>query len=143
MEFGGGGLTGGWEGRTVGGCWTGGVVVTVVDATGGFRVVKGMTGGKGFVVGTMVWELGGSRVAHLGGEDKDTGLVVYCCPRTLFEDNKGSGGVLGLVGDCVCGVITRSRRFWEVLTSSGLSRVWKTFLGCWRKILGWLEWSCS
>ena len=71
------------------------------------------------------------------------GLTVYCHPRTLFEDEEGSGGVLGLVGDCVWGVVARSRGFWEVLTSSGLSGTWKTFLGHWGKILVWLGWSCS
>ena len=33
-----------------------------------------------------------------GGEDRDAGLTVYCRPRTRFEDDPGSGGVLGLVG---------------------------------------------
>ena len=53
---GGGGLTGGRGGRTVGGCWTGGAVVNIVvaDVTEGFRVVKGVTGGKGFIMGVMV-----------------------------------------------------------------------------------------
>ena len=111
MGFTGGGLTGAWGGGTVGGCWTGGAVVDATNATGGFRVVKGMTGGKGFIVGVMVWELGGRGVAHLGGKGKDAGLAVYCCPRTLFEDKKGSGGVLGLVGDSVWGVVARSRGF--------------------------------
>ena len=80
---------------------------------------------------------------RFGGEGSDTGLTVYCCPRTLFEDDKESSGVLGLVGDCVCGVIARSRGFWEALTSSRLSGTQKTFLGRWGKILGWLGWSCS
>ena len=110
MEFTGGGLVGGWGGIT-GGSWTEGVVTGVATATGGFRVVKGVTGGKGFVVGAMVWELGGRGVARFGGEGKDAGLTVYCCPRTRFEDEEGSGGVLGLVGDCVNGVTTRSRGF--------------------------------
>ena len=132
MGFTGGGLTGGWGGGIMGDCWAGGAVV-----------VKGVTGGKGFVVGVTVWELGGRGVARLGGEGKDTGLVMYCHPRTLFEDKEGSGGVLGLVGDSVCGVIARSRGFWEVLTSSGSSGTRKTFLERWGKILGWLGWSCS
>ena len=110
MGFTGGGLTGGWGGTT-GGRWTGGVKTGVAIATGGFRVTRGVTGGKGFVVGAMVWELGGRGVAHFGGKGKDTGLTVYCHPRTRFEDEEGSGGVLGLVGDCVCGVTVRSRGF--------------------------------
>ena len=57
----------------------------------------------------------------MGGEGRDAGLTVYCHPRTLFEDEEGSGGVLGLVGVCVWGVVVRSRGFWEVLTSSGSS----------------------
>ena len=80
---------------------------------------------------------------HLGGEGSDAGLTVYCRPRTLFEEDGGSGGVLGLVGDCVWGMVARSRGFWEVSTSSGSSGTWKTFLGCWGKILGWLGWSYS
>ena len=80
---------------------------------------------------------------RFGGEGRDAGLTVYCRPRTRFEDKEGSGGVLGLVGDCVSGVTARSRGFWEVLTSSGLSGTRKTFLGHWGKILGWLGWSCS
>ena len=143
MGFAGGRLTGGWEGRTADGCWAGGVVVNVADVTGGFGVVKGMTGGKGFVIGMTIWELGGSRIAHLGSEGKDAGLAVYCHPRTLFEDDKGSGGVLGLVGGYVWEMVARSRGFWEVLTSSKSSKTQKTFLGCWGKILGWLGWSCS
>ena len=79
----------------------------------------------------------------MGGEGRDAGLTVYCHPRTLFEDKEGSGGVLGLVGACVWGVVVRSRGFWEVLTSSGLSGTRKTFLECWEKILGWLGWSYS
>ena len=118
-------------------------MVDIKNATGGFRVVKGVTGGKGFIVGVMVRELGGRGVACLGGEGKDDGLVVYCRLRTLFEDEEGSGGVLGLVGDCVWGMVVRSRGFWEVLTSSGLSGTQKTFLGHCGKILGWLGWSCS
>ena len=121
MGFTDGGLAGG-KGGIAGGCWAGGAVVGVA--------------------GAIVWELGGKGVARFGGEGKDAGLTVYCCPRTLFED-KESGGVLGLVGDCVCGVIARSRGFWEVPTSSGSSGTQKTFLGCWGKILGWLGWSCS
>ena len=74
-------------------------MVDVTNATG-FRVVKGVTGGKGFVVGVTVRELGGRGVAHLGGEGKDAGLVVYCCPRTLFEDEEGSGGGLCLGDGC-------------------------------------------
>ena len=56
MGFASGGLIGGWEGRTVGGCWTGGAVVDIVVAgvTEGFRVIKGVTGGRGFIVGVMV-----------------------------------------------------------------------------------------
>ena len=54
MGFAGGELTEGWGGGTVDGCWTGGAVVSVADATRGFRVVKGMTGGKGFIIGTTV-----------------------------------------------------------------------------------------
>ena len=124
---------------------TGGAVVDVVVAgmAEGFNVVKGVTSGKGFVVGVMVWELGGRGVAHLGGEGRDTGLTVYWCPRTLFEDEERSGGVLGLVGACVWGVVAKSRGFWEVPTSSGLSGTWKTFLEHWGKILGWLGWSYS
>ena len=142
MGFAVGGLTGGWGG-TVGGCWIGDAAVDTTDATGGFRFVRGVTGGKGFVVGATVWELGGRGAAPLGGKGRDAGLVVYCHPRTLFEDEEGSGGMLGLVGDSVCGVIARSRGFWEVLTSSGSSGTRKTFLGHWGKILGWLGWSCS
>ena len=48
---------------------------------------------------------------HFGGEGRDTGLTVYCRPSTCFEDEEVSGGVLGLVGDCVRGVIARSRGF--------------------------------
>ena len=92
-----------------GGGWTGGAVTGVTTATGGFRVV---TGGKGFVVGVTLWELGGRGVARFGGEGKDAGFIVYCRPRTLFEDEDKSGGVLGLVGDCVWGVVARSRGFW-------------------------------
>ena len=77
-----------------------------------------------------------------GGEGNDAGLTVYCRPRTRFEDDT-SGGMLGLVGGCVCGVTARSRGFWGVPTSSGSSGTWKTFLGCWGKILGWLGWSYS
>ena len=110
MEFTGGGLVGGWGGIT-GGCWTEDAVADVVTATGGFRAVKGVTGGKGFIAGVMVWELGGRGVARFGGEGKDAGLTVYCRPRTRFEDKEGSGGVLGLVGDCVSGVTARSRGF--------------------------------
>ena len=110
MGFTGGGLVGGWGGIT-GGCWTEGVVAGVAIVTGGFRVVKGVTGGKEFIAGAMVWELGGTGVAHFGGEGKDAGLTVYCHPRTCFEDKEGSGGVLDLVGDCVSGVTTRSRGF--------------------------------
>ena len=110
MGFTGGGLVGGWDGIT-GGSWTEGAVTGVAIATGGFKVVKGVTGGKGFIVGVMVWELGGRGVAHFGSEGKDAGLTVYCRPRTCFEDKEGSGGVLGLVGDCVRGVIARSRGF--------------------------------
>ena len=139
MGFVDGGLTGGWGGTTGGCC----VVVDVTDVTGGFRVVKGVTGGKGFVVGGTVEELGGRGVAHLGGEGRDAGLTVYCRPRTLFKDEEGSRGVLGLVGDCVWGRVVRSRGFWEVPTSSGSPGTQKTFLGCWGKILGWLGWSCS
>ena len=95
--------------------------------TGGWG---GVTGGKGFIAGATVWELGGRGVACFGGEGKDAGLTVYCHPRTLFEDEKGSGGVLDLVGGCVCGVTARSRGFWEVLTSSGSLGTQKTFLGC-------------
>ena len=142
MGFAGGGLTGGWGG-IAGGCRAGGAVVGVVAATGGFRVVRGMTGGKGFIAGATVWELCGRGVAHFGSEGKDVGLTVYCRPRTCFEDEEGSGGVLGLVGDCVSGVTARSRGFWEVPTSSRLSGTRKTFLGHWGKILGWLGWSCS
>ena len=79
----------------------------------------------------------------MGGEGRDAGLTVYWHPRTLFEDEEGSGGVLGLVGDCVWGVVAKSRRFWEVLTSFRSSGTQKTFLGHWGKILGWLRWSCS
>ena len=142
MGFTGGGLTGGWGGIT-GGCWTGGAVAGVATATGGFRVTRRVTGGKGFVTGVTVWELGGRGVARFGGEGKDAGLTVYCRPRTCFEDEEGSGGMLGLVGDCVCGVTARSRGFWEVPTSSRSSGTQKTFFGRWRKILGWLGWSCS
>ena len=80
---------------------------------------------------------------RLGGDSSDAGLTVYCHSRTLFKDEGGSGGVLGLVGDCVWGVVARSRGFWEVLTSSRSSGTQKTFLGGWGKILGWLGWSCS
>ena len=110
MGFADGGLTGGWGGTT-GGCGMGVVEADVVIATGGFRLVRGVTGGKGLIVGATVWELGGRGVAHFGGEGKDAGLTVYCRPRTRFEDKEGSGGVLGLVGDCVRGVTARSRGF--------------------------------
>ena len=110
MGFTGGGLTGGWSGTT-GGCRAGGAEVGVATTTGGFRITRGVTGGKGFVAGATVWELGGRGVARFGGKGKDAGLTVYCRPRTRFEDEEGSGGVLGLVGDCVHGVITRSRGF--------------------------------
>ena len=110
MGFAGGGLTGGWGG-TAGGCGTGGAGAGVATTTGGFRITRGVTGGKGFVAGATVWELGGRGVARFGGKGKDAGLTVYCRPRTRFEDEEGSGGVLGLVGDCVRGVITRSRGF--------------------------------
>ena len=142
MGFTDGGLTGGWGG-IAGGCGTGGAEVGVVTMTGGFRVVRGVIGGKGLVAGATVWELGGRGVACFGGEGKDAGLTVYCCPRTCFEDEEGSGGVLGLVGDCVRGVTVKSRGFWEVLTSSKSLGTRKTFLGRWGKILGWLGWSCS
>ena len=142
MGFTGGGLTGGWGGPA-GGCWTGGTPIGIAVMTGGFRVIRGVTGGKGFVAGATVWELGGRGVARFSGESKDAGLTVYCHPRTLFEDEEGSGGVLDLVGDCVCGVTARSRGFWEVSASSGLLGTWKTFLVRWGKILGWLRWSCS
>ena len=131
MGFAGDGLTGGWGGITSG-CWAGGAVV-----------VSGVTGGKGFVTGVVVWELCGRGVARFGGEGRDAGLTVYCRPRTRFEDKERSGGMLGLVGGCVSGVTARSRGFWEVLTSSGSSGTRKTFLGRWGKILGWLWWSCS
>ena len=78
-----------------------------------------------------------------GGEGSDAGLTVYCHPRTLFKDEDRSGGVLGLVGGCICGVIARSRGFWGVPTSSRLSETRKVFLGHWGKILGWLGWSYS
>ena len=80
---------------------------------------------------------------RFGGEGSNAGLGVYCHPRTLFENKGGSGGVLGLVGGCVYGVVTRSRGFWGVLTSSRSSGTRKVFLGHWGKILGWLGWSCS
>ena len=48
---------------------------------------------------------------HFGGEGRDAGLTVYCRPRTRFEDEEWSGGVLDLVGDCVRGVTARSRGF--------------------------------
>ena len=48
---------------------------------------------------------------RFGGEGRDAGLTVYCRPRTCFEDDTGSGGVLGLVGGCVCEVTARSRGF--------------------------------
>ena len=142
MGFTGGGLTGGWGGAT-GGCWTGGTKVGVATATGGFRITRGVTGGKGFVAGATVWGLGGRGVARFGGEGKDAGLTVYCHPRTRFEDEEGSGGVLGLMGDSACEVTARSKGFWEVPTSSGSSGTRKTFLGRWGEILGWLGWSCS
>ena len=66
------------DGGFTGVCWPRGTVVDIMDVTEGFRVVKGVTGGKEFVVGVMVRELGGKGVAHLGGEGKDAGLVVYC-----------------------------------------------------------------
>ena len=72
---------------------------------------------------------------RLGGEGSDAGLTVYCRPRTRFKDDDRSGGVLGLVGGCVCGVTARSRGFWEVPTSSRSSGTRKTFLGHWGKIL--------
>ena len=72
----------------------------------------------------------------MGGEGRDTGLVVYWHPRTLFEDEERSSGILGLVGTCVWGVVVRSKGFWEVPTSFGSSGTWKTFLGHWGKILG-------
>ena len=53
MGFAGGGLTGGWGG-TVGGCWTEGAAVNATTATRGFRVIRGVTGGKGFVGGATV-----------------------------------------------------------------------------------------
>ena len=79
----------------------------------------------------------------MGGKGKDAGLTVYCHPRTLFEDDAGSSGVLDLVEGCVWGMAAGSRGFWKVLTSSGLSGTLKTFLGRWGKIWGWLGWSCS
>ena len=48
---------------------------------------------------------------RFGGEGRDAELTVYCRPSTHFEDEEGSGGVPGLVGDCVCGVTARSRGF--------------------------------
>ena len=130
-----GGLAGGCDGGTVGR----GIVVDEVAAgvAGGAMVTRGVTGGIGLVIGMLDWELeGGSGVIHLGGEGSDAGLAVYWHPKTLFEDEEGSVGVLGLVGDWVWGVTAKSKGFWGVLVSSELSGAWKTFLGCWGKILG-------
>ena len=139
---GGGGLAGGYGGGTVGG----GMMINEVfiGMTGGAVVVRGVTGGSGLVTGMLGWEPeGGNGVLHLGGEGSDAGLTVYWCSKTLFEDEEGSVGILGLAGDCVWGVTAKSRGFWDVLVSSKLLGAWKTFLGHWRKILDWLGWSCS
>ena len=53
MGFASGGLTGGWGG-TAGGCWTEGTVVDATTATGGFRVIRRVTGGKGIIRGATV-----------------------------------------------------------------------------------------
>ena len=93
------GLAGGWDGGTVDeGAKINWVVVGMTKDT---VVTKGVTGGSGLVTGTMGWELkGGNGVLCLGGEGSDAGLTVYWHPKTLFEDEEESVGVLGLVGDC-------------------------------------------
>ena len=136
------GLAGGCDGGAVGrGVKINGVVVGMTEGT---VVTRGVTGGNGLVTGILGWEpAGGNGVVCLGGEGSDAGLTVYWRPKTLLEDEEGSIGVLGLVGDCVREVTARSKGFWGVPVSSKLSGAWKTFLGCWGKILGWLGWSCS
>ena len=139
---GGTGLAGGCDGATVvGGAKINGVVVGMTEDT---VVTKGVTGGNGLVTEILGWEPeGGNGVVCLGGEGSDAGLTVYWHPKTLFEDEEGSVGVLGLVGDCVRGVTAKSKGFWGVPVSSELSGAQKTFLGRWGKILGWLGWSYS
>ena len=103
-----------------------------------------VTGGSGLVTGTLGWELkNGNGVLYLGGEGSDAGLTVYWHPNTLFKDEEESIGVLGLVGDWVCGMTAKSKGFWGVLVSSNSLGTQKTFLGRWGKILGWLGWSYS
>ena len=144
MGFAGGmdGLAGGWNRGIVDkGAKINGVVVGMIEDV---VVTKGVTGGNGLVTGILGWEPeGGNGVLCLGGEGSDAGLTVYWHPKTLFEDEEGSVGVLGLVGDWVCGVTAKSKGFWEVLVSSDLSGMWKAFLEHWGKILGWLGWSYS
>ena len=79
---GGAGLAGGCGGGTVGG---GAVVNEVVKAGGlavdmarGTEVTRGVTGGKGLVIGTLGCEPEGGREAMcLDGEGRDAGLAVY------------------------------------------------------------------
>ena len=101
---GGAGLAGGCGGGTV----DRGAVINevvkagelVVDTAGDAVVTRRVTGGKGLVTGMLGCELeDGREVMHLGGKGRDAGLAVYCHPKTLFEDEEGSVGILGLVGD--------------------------------------------
>ena len=97
---GGGGLAGGCGGGTVGG----GTMINevFVGMAGDAVVTRGVTGGSGLVTGILGWEPeGGNGVLCLGGEGSEAGLTVYWCSKTLLEDEEGSVGVLGLVGDCV------------------------------------------
>ena len=77
------GLTGGCSGGMVG---RGGAVVRgaaegrglVVGITDDTVVTRGVTGGKGFITGTLGWDVeGGKEAMHLGGEDKNAGLIEY------------------------------------------------------------------
>ena len=48
------------------------------------------------------WELkGGKGAMCLGGKGRDVGLAEYWHPKTLFNDEEGSIGVIGLVDDCI------------------------------------------
>ena len=76
------GLAGGCGGGTVGrGAVVNEVVKAggfVVDMVGGVVVTRGVTGGKGLVIGVLGCELEGGREAmRLGGKGKDAGLTVY------------------------------------------------------------------
>ena len=140
---GGTGLAGGCDGETVDkGAKINGVVIGTTEDT---VVTKGVTGGSGLVTGILGWEPeGGSGVLRLGGEGSEAGLTVYWHPKTLFEEEEeGSIGVVGLVGDWVCGVTAKSKGFWGVPVSSNSLGTWKTFLGRWGEILGWLGWFYS